>query len=290
MLNERGTRVRPGTDNKVIVSWNALIIEALAIAGMAFQRPDWIAEATAAGEFIWANGFNEDGRLVRTLTEGQPKGDGMLEDHAFLAKAFIALYAATGEDRWLDHARHLVTTIEQMFRHTSGSGFYDTSVTHEQLIVRPRELQDGAIPCGNSVALDVSLTISQLAEDSDMHDRVEAMLAAIARPMAEHPTAFGRFLAVLERLLADEQQLVLAGDRRSHELATLRQSFNESYEPFMALAYAADDSTSARWPTLANRPLPERAAAAAYLCRGMSCLPPVTSPADLKELISRDTN
>jgi uncharacterized protein YyaL (SSP411 family) len=287
LLSARNGRVRPGTDTKVIVSWNALMIEALATAGLAFQRPEWIEEASTVAEFLWANGVDESGRLVRTLTNGQPNGDGMLEDHAFLARAFLALNAATGEHRWLDRARDLMARVEQMFRHAAGPGFYDTSESHEKLIVRPRELQDGAIPCGNSVALDAMLTIGELAENGDMQNRVGEMVGSIGPAMAEHPTAFGYFLAVAERLFADHRQLVLVGDQDSDEFRALLHAYSERYEPFTILAYPAVGEAADTWPTLANRPLPEGATAAAFLCQGMTCLPPLTEAAALGELLNR---
>ncbi|MDQ3654436.1 MAG: thioredoxin domain-containing protein, partial [Chloroflexota bacterium] len=198
-----------------------------------------------------------------------------------LADGLIALYAATGEYRWLEHARMLAGTIVEQFAHTDGPGFFDTSLDHEQLIIRPRELQDGAIPCGNSVAVDVLLTLSHLREDDRSVSYVDSLLSSLAVPMAEHPTAFGRFLAVLERVLADQRQLVLAGGLDLSNVADLRSAFVARYEPFVTLAYAMDEPVSSDWPTLGNRPLPQGASAAAYLCQGMTCLPPVTTSADL---------
>jgi len=277
LLAARDGRVRPGTDTKVIVSWNGLTIGALASAGAALERPDLLDAARTAAAHIVDAGMPAPGRLVRTLTAGQASGHGMLEDYAFLADGLLSLYAATGEHRWLEQANALATTMIDQFSHTEGPGFFDTSADHERLIIRPRELQDGAIPCGNSVAIDVLMTLAHLRIDDRISNYVDSLLSALAAPMAEHPTAFGRFLAVLERNLTGQRQLVLAGGRDAH---SLRAAFVARYEPFVTLAYAMEGEDVTGWPTLGGRPLPD-GAAAAYLCQGMTCLPPVTSPEEL---------
>jgi len=274
----REERIRPGTDTKIIVSWNGLMIKALASAGSAFGRTDLVDAARTAAELVLESGIRNNGNLVRTLTSGQPAGDGMLEDYAFLADGQFALHVATGEHRWLEHAQSLAGTIVEQFTHSDGPGFFDTSVDHERLIIRPRELQDGATPCGNSVAIDLLMTLSHLREDERRSIYVDSLLSSLAVPMAEHPTAFGRFLAVLERTLADQRHLVLAG---GEEAGALRSAFVARYEPFVTLAYALDHGDTSGWPTLGERPLSAGASAAAYLCRGMTCLPPVTSQEDL---------
>ncbi len=281
LLAARSNRVRPGTDTKVIVSWNGFTIKALASAGIALGRPDLVEAARNAATRIVETGLSQNGHLARTLTAGRAAGSGMLEDYAFFADGLLALYAATADHGWLEHALALAETIVDRFAHTDGPGFFDTSRDHEQLIIRPRELQDGAIPCGNSVAIDVLLTLTHLREDTDFDDYVEPLLSSLASPMAEHPTAFGRFLAILERTLTDQRQLVLAG---GPDLAALRSVFVARYEPFVTLAYAMDGE-SGEWSTLAHRPLPRGADAAAYLCQGMTCLPPVTAATDLVSLL-----
>ena len=284
LLAAREDRIRPGTDTKIIVSWNGLAIKALASAGIALGRPDLIDAARTATALIIEAGMHENAHLVRTLTAGQASGDGMLEDYAFLADGLIALYAATGEHRWLEHAWSLAGTIVEQFAHTGGPGFFDTSLDHEQLIIRPRELQDGAIPCGNSVAVDVLLTLSHLRADDRFDSYVDSLLSSLAVPMAEHPTAFGRFLAVLECLLADQRQLALAEEPVASglsNLSDLRSAFVARYEPFVTLAYALDKAEQIDWPTLGGRTLPPGATAAAYLCQGMICLPPITTAAEL---------
>jgi len=286
LLEARGKRVRPGTDDKIVVSWNGLIIKALADAGAALERADLIEAATGAATLILEQGRDSQGALCRTLKAGERRGQGGLEDHAFLAEGLLSLYRATGARRWLDAARSLVETILTRFRHDSGSGFYDTGDGHEALIVRPRELQDGAIPCGNSVTADLLLTFSVLEANPALKERAEAILAMLATPMAEHPGAFGRFLAVLERSVGGERELVLAGEPSSEPVRSLAAAFAARYEPLVTLGYAETDPSP--YPMLADRPLPAGSAGCAYLCQNFTCLPPVTTSDDLRMLLEGD--
>ncbi|HEV2065655.1 MAG TPA: thioredoxin domain-containing protein [Thermomicrobiales bacterium] len=283
LLEAREQRVRPGTDDKVIVSWNGLMIAALADAGAALDRPDLIDAARAAAALIIDAGKDADGHLCRTLKAGRARGTGVLEDYAALSLGLVSLYGATADPRWLDEANALVDVMQSAFPHESGVGFYDTSDFHDDLVVRPRDLQDGAIACGNSLAADVLLTMGAYRGAIGIEDDVRRMLAALARPMAEHPTAFGRWLSVLERLLQGTRELVLAGPA-SDDRAALLKTFARRYEPFVVLGYAADNPA---FPMLADRPLPQGAYAAAYLCHDFTCLAPVTTPDDLPRLLDQ---
>jgi uncharacterized protein YyaL (SSP411 family) len=283
LLGARSQRVRPGTDDKVIVSWNGLMIGALADAGLALGRPDLIDAARAAASLIIGSGKDDEGHLCRTLKGGEARGTGVLEDYAALAGGLVSLYRATADGQWLVEANALVDVIRSAFPHESGVGFYDTSDFHDDLVVRPRDLQDGAIPCGNSLAADILLTFSAYRGAADIEDEVRRMLASLARPMAEHPTAFGRWLSVLERHLDGTRELVLAGPA-SDDRAALLKTFARRYEPFAVLGYAAE---SPAFPMLADRPVPAGADAAAYLCQNFVCLPPVTTPDDLARLLDQ---
>ena len=286
LLAARSQRVRPGTDTKVIVAWNAMLVKALAEAGMAFERADWIALATATATTLVTQARSDSGRLGRTIVDGRPSGQGVLEDYASLADALVMLYRATADLRWLNIAGELVDAIQNDFAHSSGIGFFDTASDHEALIVRPRDLQDGALPSGNAMALDAMLSIARLRFDATMEQRVRDVLASLAAPMSQHPAAFGRFLAVLERTLADETTVVIGGDAMSDAALSLRVSIFRQGNPFVDLAYTAADPDG-RWPQLADRPIPPGTAAAAFVCRGTVCLPPVTS-ADALSMILDD--
>jgi uncharacterized protein YyaL (SSP411 family) len=282
LLNHRDTRVRPGTDTKVIVSWNGLAISALARAGAVLDNPVYVESAERAASRICDTALSESMRLNRTLSASGPAGEGVLEDYAFLAYGLLDLHAATRDQRWLNVARQLADTILERF--SDAVGFFDTASDHETLIVRPREFQDGATPSGNSVALDVLLTLEHLTSDPRYGEPVPALLNALAAPMAEHPSILGRFLAVLERTQADARQLVIAGENP----VPLLEPVLQAYEPFVTIAWPVDDQHATRWPTLAGHHLPNDNDTAAFLCQGNSCLPPITSASNLRSALERE--
>ncbi len=276
MLAARNERVRPGTDTKVIVGWNGLAIGTLAEAGSALDRPDYIQAAENAANRILRVGRHDGDRLARLVGEDGPVGDGLLEDYAFLAHGLLQLHAATGDPQWLREARRLADEVLAHF--SAESGFWDTADYHERLVIRPRDIQDGATPSGNSMMLDVLLQLHDLTLDERYLVPVVPMLDQLSAAMGEHPAAFGNLLAVLERHLADHRQLVLAGGADAAELATVVQ---RQFEPFLTVAWASPEFDSATWPVLADRALPPGVSAAAFLCQGMTCLPPIVDPATL---------
>jgi uncharacterized protein YyaL (SSP411 family) len=285
LLLARSQRIRPGTDSKVIVSWNALMVKALAEAGTAFGRPEWIDLARETVTVLVECGRSPGGRLGRTIVDGKPAGQGVLEDHAALADALLTLHGATADQRWLDLAGDLVDIIQRDFAHSSAIGFFDTAVDHEALIVRPRDLQDGALPSGNAMAIDAMLTVARLQFDDALEQRVHDLLASLAAPMAQHPAAFGRYLAVLDRVLAGETLVVIAGDPASPGGKALRDAALGEGNLLVDLAHEVDAAAAEKWPQLAPRLIPAGATAAAFVCHGTTCLPPVTSARDLTSIL-----
>ncbi|HEU0165548.1 MAG TPA: thioredoxin domain-containing protein [Thermomicrobiales bacterium] len=286
LLTSREERVAPGKDQKVVTAWNGLTLKALAAAGSVFQDAELLAVAGRCAGDILNHLRTDDRRLARSWRDGTLRGQGTLEDYAFLAEGLLELYAASGSVQWLDAAGELVDRIVASFVHPTGAGFYDTADDHEDLITRPRTLQDGATPSGNAVACELLLTFGMLRNDDRLLDLAERTLASLARPMREQPVFMGRHLAVLERWLSPRRDLVLAGEPTSAEFIALRAEFRQRYEPHVVLGYGNPEAEQ-RYPLLADRPA--KGNAAAYLCEHFTCLPPVTSPEALRDLLDAPT-
>jgi len=299
LLRRRASRVAPSRDEKIVASWNGLMLKAFAVAGAAFESKELLTAASRNADFLLAHLRDANGRLARTWRDGTLRGNGTLEDYAFMADGLIALYGATGEIRWLDAAGELLDIIVDVFPHPSGIGFYDTAADHESLIIRPRDLQDGATPSGNAVTCDLLMTFGILRDDDRLLALAERTLASLVEPMRAHPVFMGRYLAVLERWLSPRRDLVLAGDTDGADFSALHTTVAGRYEPLLVLGFTngTDQSAEARYPMLANRPVPENAgtgagagagaAAAAYVCEHYACLPPVMSSAALIALLDR---
>ncbi|CAA9567641.1 MAG: Uncharacterized protein YyaL [uncultured Thermomicrobiales bacterium] len=289
LYEAREERVHPGRDDKVITSWNGLMLRAFAEGSRVLERPDFreIAERNAA--FLLET-LRRDGRLLRTYKDGQAKLDGYLEDYAFLIDGLISLYQATFERRWIDEALALTETMVAEFADENGAGFYDTGAHHEALVARPRDLQDGATPAGTSVAADVLLRLGAMTGNEEYTRRGERVLAMLAEPMAEQPVGFGRVLSALEFALGTPKEVALAGERGDPAFEVLADAVWTRYEPNVVLGYAdqVDPSLAERLPFLAERP-PRDGQATAYVCERYACLPPVTDPEGLLAQLASGT-
>ncbi len=152
LFDRRERRVGPATDDKVLASWNGLAIAAFAEGGRVLGRPDYVGAAVGAADFVLHELRAEDGRLLRSWREGRAGGPGFLDDHAAMVDACLSLYETTFDLRFFLEARNLADDLVRLFRDPDGGGFFQTGADAEELVIRPKELFDNAIPSGNSMA------------------------------------------------------------------------------------------------------------------------------------------
>jgi len=201
LLSERAKRKRPLTDTKILTAWNGQMIRGLADAGRLLDQPRYTAAAAKAADFVLANLRTKDGRLLRTYTAGEAKLNAYLDDYALLVDGLIALYQATGQQRWLDEADALTQKQIELLWDKDGGGFFFTTADHETLFVRNKPLADSATPAGNSVAADNLLFLAKALDKPDYAARAEKTIAATATLIERSPTAAPRMAAVLARWL-----------------------------------------------------------------------------------------
>jgi uncharacterized protein YyaL (SSP411 family) len=281
LFEARERRVKPGRDDKVLAAWNGLMARALAEAGRALGRADYLAAARRNAEFVLGS-MRVSGRLLRTWKAGQAKLKGYLEDYAMVAAALLELYAATFDRLWLDEARGLAEDILRLFWDEGVGGFFDTGADHERLIVRPRNLYDNAVPCGSSVAVEVLLRLAALTGEERYERHALSALRPIADLMSRHPTAFGRFLCALDFHLGPRVEIALVAPTKVEETAPLAEEVFGRWLPNLVAA----GMVSGHREGAAGVPLLEgRAAidgkATAYVCRNYACELPVTDRAAL---------
>jgi uncharacterized protein len=281
LLEARSKRVRPGRDDKVLAGWNGLACRALAEAGRALGRRDYVAAAVRNAEFL-LTAMRREGRLLRTWKGGRAHLNGYLEDYAMVAAALVDVYEATFERRWLDAARELADDLLRLFWDDRLEGFYDTGHDHEQLIVRPRNLFDNAVPSGSSVAIETLLRLAVLIGEATYESRAVAALRPLADLLSRHPSGFGRFLCALDFHLGPRVEVALVAPAGDGGAAALAAEVFGRYLPNRVVAGAAagDASASAGIPLLESRGAVE-GKATAYVCRNYACELPVTEPAAL---------
>jgi len=221
----------------------------------------------------------DSGRLFRTWKAGsKAKYNAYLEDYAYLADGLLALYEATFDERWVSWAQELAELMLSHFRDAENGGFFDTSDDHEQLIQRPKELQDNAVPSGNAMAAGVLLKLSLLTVNSAYWTIAEKSVATMAKLMREYPSGFGQWLTAATFVLSEPRELALIGS--AEEISALVAVAREAYRPFQVIA-AAEEGAQPSLPLLADRPRVE-GKGTAYLCRRFVCQAPTTDAEQLR--------
>jgi uncharacterized protein YyaL (SSP411 family) len=277
----RARRVRPGRDEKIITSWNGLMLRAFAEAARYLGRDDYRQIAVRNAAFVLGVARRGD-RLWHTWKDGIVKGQGFLEDYAYLADGLLALYETTFDERWFVEAQALAAVMVEHFHDDRNGGFFDTSDEHEALIARPKDYFDNATPSGNAVAADVLLRLYALTGDA-LYERLAVEVLRLLRDaMQRYPLGFGRALAALDRYLGPQRELAIIGEPQSADTQALLAVAYERYRPNLVVAAGPPSAAGpdATVPLLANRPQRD-GRATAYLCTGFHCETPTTSPDEL---------
>ncbi|MCS7061615.1 MAG: thioredoxin domain-containing protein [Anaerolineae bacterium] len=280
----REQRVKPGRDDKVLTSWNGLMLAAFAEAARGLGRDDYRQIAVRNAEFLWHELRGSNGRLFRTWKDGHgAKLNAYLEDYTHLAEGLIELYQTTFDPRWFIASRELIETTLTHFRAEDGS-FYDTSDDHEQLVVRPRDLQDNAVPSGNAMAATVLLKLGAYTGEGRYIDIAESLLGRVQDAIQRYPTAFGQWLVAYDLAINPPKEIALVGDPTSSATQALLDVVFDGFRPNQIVALKRAGETSPI-PLLAGR---EAIAgqATAYVCRRFACQMPVAEPAALRKQLS----
>jgi uncharacterized protein YyaL (SSP411 family) len=277
LYEARSKRVWPGLDDKRLASWNALAISALADAGAALGREDYLEAARETAGFVLGSMRDGEGRLLRTFKDDRAHLNAYLEDHAFLLEALLTLYEATFEQRWFDEARAVAETTIERFGDRERGGFFSTSSDHEELIARRKEIGDHPIPSGNSAAALALLRLGALTGEREHERWAEGVLRLFARPAAAHPDAFAHLLRALDFQLSPTKEVALVGvaadTGQASGIAELAGVVRRELRPHLVLAGGAEGASSP--PLLEGRTAIE-GRAAAYVCERFACRAPVT--------------
>lgn len=286
LYDARAQRVWPGLDDKVLTAWNGLMLAAFAEAGRDLNRPDYTEVAVRNAQFLRQHMRRDDGRLLRTWKAGsEAKYDAYLEDYAYLADGLLALYQNTFDIRWFTWAQALADMMLDHFRDEGHGGFYDTADDHEELVQRPKDVQDNATPSGNAMAAQVLLKLALYTGDGRYWDVAEEAVAGLHEPMAEHPTAFAHWLCAATFILGQPREVAIVGDHGFKDTEALIETVFAQYRPNLvtAVGYKGDVI-----PLLADRKLIDDKATA-YVCRRFVCQRPVNEPEALARQLEDGT-
>ncbi|MBV8087796.1 MAG: thioredoxin domain-containing protein, partial [Chloroflexi bacterium] len=277
LLATREERVHPGRDDKILTSWNGMMLKAFAEGSAILTRPDYADVAARNAGFLLRE-LRRDGKLLRTHKDGRSKLNGYLEDYANLIDGLLTLYELTFEPRWYREAAALAQTMLDQFWAEDEGCFYDTGRDHEALIQRPRDTFDNATPSGNSVAVEVLLRLWLLTGEHRWLTPAERVFRSFARVASTYPSGFGRLLCAYDLYFGPAHEIALAGSPA--DLAPFRQAIWSRYVPNRVIAGGEPVV-----PLLEGRSLVD-GRPAAYVCHNFACELPVTEPAALLEQIS----
>jgi hypothetical protein len=286
LLAARQERVPPLKDDKILTDWNGLMIAALARGGAVLDDSDYVHAAERASEFLLGPLRRTDGRLLHRYRDGQASIPGFLDDYTFLMWGLIELYEATFGAQHLSNALVLADQMLELFRDDAAGGLSFTGQDAERLVVQPKEITDGAVPSGNSVAALSLLRLSRLTGRARLEARAGELMDGLAHQVSQVPTGFSHLLMALDFALGPAHEVVIAGDPAKESTRRMLAALRARFLPG-AVVLLHDPGPEGRAlrelvPTVESQ-IPIHGKAAAYVCHNFACRRPVT---DVEEMLA----
>jgi uncharacterized protein len=278
LLKHRSERIRPQLDDKILLGWNALMISAYCKAFAAFGTPAYRHNAVRAMDFILEK-FKGKGihYFFHTYKQEEARFPAFLDDYAYLVAALINLQEVTGEAKYLLKAREITAFLLDHFSDEKGEYFYFTHKDQQDVIVRKKEIYDGAVPSGNAIMAMNLHYLSIVFEDSGWRIRAEKNAVGLAKLIIQYPGSFGIWATLVQAMAYGMNEVVILGKNP----ATTQIAFLSHFIPFRV--YQSATSKNDEFPLLRNKPIPDKTLI--FLCRDYSCQNPVTEIHELVPLL-----
>ena len=291
LLSVRDGRVPPAKDTKVLVSWNGLMIAALAEGGRILKDERYIEAAERAASFILEHMSRDDSRLLHTYKDNLAKLDAYLDDYADLIDGLTRLYEATGDPRWIDSALRLAQVMIDEFGDREQGGFYFTGNRHEVLIARQKDIHDNATPSGNGMAATALVRLGALTGRDDLMQAGRKALESVHEVLERQPAAAGQSLIALDFLFGPTRELAVIAGSDPAEYRAVLEAVAKPFRPHKVVAPATP--AQAAWladkvPLLANRPNRD-GKTTTYICENFTCRQPVVGVAGVEAALVQDS-
>jgi uncharacterized protein YyaL (SSP411 family) len=290
LLSIRAKRPRPHLDDKIIASWNGLMISAYARAAQVLGEPRYLEIATRATKFLRANLYDQSSKLLfRNYREGRSHIEGFADDYAFVIQGLIDLYEASFDIEWLKFAIELQETQDRLFFDEKNGGYFSTSGKDSSVPLRMKDDNDSAEPAANSVAALNLLRLAQFRDDKQMEDRAKKTIDAFGATLSHFASAMPQMLVAFNSSLSKPRQIVIVGKHNDPATKALLAEVHRHFLPNKILLLA-DGSDGQRY--LGEKLEAIRAMSmvdgkpAAYVCENFTCKAPVTDVKELAELLS----
>ncbi|WP_371930232.1 thioredoxin domain-containing protein [Bacillus pumilus] len=272
----RQQRPAPLVDDKVLTSWNALMISALAKAGRVFDAEEAISMAKQAMSFLETHLVQHERLMVR-YREGDVKHLGFIEDYAHMLSAYLSLYEATFEQDFLEKAKTVAENMFELFWDEEKGGFFFSGSDAEALIVREKEVYDGAMPSGNSTALKQLLTLSRMIGRQDWLEKLEQMFKAFYVDVSSYPSGHTAFLQGLLSQYAAKREIIILGKNDDPQKERLLQALRKRFMPFDFILTAETGQDLAQLAPFAKDYKTIDGSTTVYICENYSCRQPITN-------------
>lgn len=289
LFEHREKRIHPHKDDKILTSWNGLMIMALAKAAKALQKPEYAGAAVKAAEFVLNRLRREDGRLLARYRDGEAAYLAYADDYAFLVWGLIELFEATHEPKWLQTAVELNEEMLRLFWDEEKGGLFFYGHDGEQLFTRPKEIYDGALPSGNSAA---ALNLHKLARytfNAALAQKADEQLRAFAGSVERYPSGHALFLIALDFAVSAPAEIVIAGDPARPDTQEMLYEVQRAFLPqALTILHPAKSEKAAELAALVpwvQDKLPLGGRATAYVCENYACQSPVGDVEELRELL-----
>ncbi len=287
LLSARAARVRPGTDNKILTSWNGLMLATAAEASRVFSDEPQLKEnystmAVRSAEFLLTH-LRPNGRLKHSWRDGKTTDEVFLEDHAALILGLLELYQTDFDNRWFTTANELAKAMIESFNDPAG-GFFDTSNDGETLLLRPKDLQDNATPSGNALACEALLKLAAFTDEGKYRDLAEESLGLVMKMAVRYPTAFARWLSAADFAAGKVKQVAVVYGAGSEDASALIRVVNSAFRPDVITAASLYPPADNAPELLRDRPA-KNGVATVYVCEGFVCNNPVNTVPELKQLL-----
>ncbi|MBC8258480.1 MAG: thioredoxin domain-containing protein [SAR324 cluster bacterium] len=286
LMDARSRRIRPLLDDKVLTSWNALMISAFAKAARVFNEQEFEKMAVDAADFIFNNLRNKSGRLLRRWRDGEERFPAYLCDHAQLAVACLDLYETTYDPEWFCKATELVNEINRLFRNENGP-YYDTGIDAETLLTRNAEGYDGVEPSGNSSTAMAFLRLGAYGLSPEYFNDSQRIFRSFSPQLEQAGVSFSALLSALHFSLSTVKEVVICGKRGTSETEALLTELRTGYYPNLVVAFVeagASLETEKNIPLVSGRKM-LNGKATVYVCHNQSCQLPVHTVAELRKLL-----
>ncbi len=288
LLGVRDQRIRPGKDDKILVSWNALMIDSLARAARVLDQVRYHEAAAKAARFLLTELRRPDGRMLHCWRAGRARFDAYLDDYTFLINALVSLYESDFDESWIEAAVPLADVVLRHFTDPAG-GFFFTADDHEPLIVRNKELLESSVPSGNSMAATALTRLGRLCGQADYLAAAESAVRISADMMLRAPTAMGQMLVAADMLVGPMREIIIVGDPHRPETAGALADLRRRYLPNQVTACRAPDcvdAPGALQPAFRGKTLVQ-AEPTIYVCENFACQAPISGPDAVPDLSTK---